>query len=282
MSAPIKIAAVQMCSGLDVEANMAVIAREVAAAAKAGARYVLTPEVSVAYAPNRQAWSELAEPFTGNGALKQAGALAREHALYLHIGSLAIALEDGHFANRSVLFGPEGTLIASYDKIHLFDADPPGDAPYRESESYRAGNQAVVVDAAGFTLGMSICYDVRFPALFALLAESGAEVISVPAAFTVPTGRAHWEVLLRARAIETGSYVIAAAQGGEHENKRQTWGHSMIVDPWGTIVSEKGDDKPGILVAEIDRNRVLDARARLPTLANRRPFSLSVNHKLLK
>lgn len=282
MSNIVRVAAIQMCAGLNPAQNLEFIAGEVAAAAKAGARYVLTPEVSVAYAPDRETLAALAEPFGDNSALRAAAQLAREHEIALHIGSLAVALEDGHFANRSVLFDATGALIAAYDKIHLFDADPPGDAPYRESSSYRGGNDAVLADAAGLKLGMSICYDVRFPALYALLAENGAQVLTVPAAFTVPTGRAHWEVLLRARAIETGSYVIAAAQGGTHENGRQTFGHSMIVDPWGVVIAEKGDDKPGLLIAEIDPERVNDARSRLPTLANRRKFSLSVNPKLLK
>lgn len=282
MSEVLKVAALQMCSGRDVAANLEAIAEGAKAAAVAGAQYLLTPEVSLAYARDRKDWAGLAEPFAQNRALKEAAQLAQEHQISLHIGSLAIALEDGSFANRSVLLGPDGGVIASYDKIHLFDADPPGDKPYRESDSYRGGDAAVVADVQGFKLGMSICYDVRFPALYAMLAENGAEILSVPAAFTVPTGRAHWDVLLRARAIETGSYVVAAAQGGTHENGRQTWGHSMIVDPWGAIVAEKGDDKPGLIVAEIDRERVRDARARLPTLANRRQFSLSVNHKLLK
>ncbi|RYG93777.1 MAG: carbon-nitrogen hydrolase family protein [Alphaproteobacteria bacterium] len=194
----------------------------------------------------------------------------------MHLGSLAVALPDGRFANRSVLFRPDGTIAATYDKIHLFDATLPGLKHYRESETYAGGNEAVVTDAPGFRLGMTICYDVRFPKLHRSLAEAGAEVISVPAAFTVPTGEAHWEVLLRARAIETGSFVIAAAQAGQHENGRSTWGHSMIIDPWGRILEQLGGDGPGIAIADIDLNAVDEARGKVPALANARAFSLTL------
>lgn len=280
MAAPIRVAAVQMCAGVRPEPNLEAIAALVAEAASGGASYVLTPEVSVGYPRDRAELEQVAQPFEGNQALAQCAALARQHQIFLHLGSLAIALDDGMFANRSVVFGPDGAILATYDKIHLFDADPPGDRSYRESDSYRAGAKAMVEPVAGFQMGMSICFDVRFPALYAALAEAGAEVLAVPAAFTVPTGQAHWEILLRSRAIETGSYVIAAAQGGAHENGRATWGHSMIVDPWGRIVAQKGDAEPGIVFADIDLAAVKDARARLPALANRRKFSLSVNQNL--
>lgn len=268
-----RIAALQMRSSLSAADNLTAIAAGADDARTAGADYLLTPEVSVAYAGDRAQLETVAEPFQDNSALAQLAEIARTSGLYLHLGSLAIALHDGQFANRSVLFSPEGERIATYDKIHLFDADPPGDRPYRESATYRAGDKAVLAQALGLKIGLSICYDLRFPALYAALAEAGADLLTVPAAFTVPTGRAHWEVLLRARAIETGSYVIAAAQGGEHENGRKTWGHSMIVDPWGAILAEKGDDSPGLIVADIDPERVREARARVPALANRRPFS---------
>jgi predicted amidohydrolase len=176
-----------------------------------------------------------------------------------------------------VLFRPDGAVAAVYDKIHLFDATLPGARAYRESETYQGGDTAVVSDAPGFKLGLTICYDVRFPALHRALAEAGAQVLAVPAAFTAPTGAAHWEVLLRARAIETGCFVIAAAQGGAHENGRSTYGHSMIVDPWGRIVAQIDGDETGVLVADIDLDAVAEARGRVPALANARPFSLSVN-----
>src|SRR5690606_21951298 len=171
-------------------------------------------------------------------AIDRCAAIARETNLFLHLGSLAVALPDGRFANRSVLFGPDGSIAATYDKIHLFDATLPGLREYRESATYAGGDMAVVTEAAGMSLGMTICYDVRFPVLHRTLAAAGAELIAVPAAFTVPTGEAHWEVLLRARAIETGCFVIAAAQAGQHQNGRSTYGHSMIVDPWGKILGQ--------------------------------------------
>jgi len=188
-----------------------------------------------------------------------------------------VALPDGRFANRSVLFQPDGSIASSYDKIHLFDATLPGLRDYRESATYAGGDSAVVSDAPGFRLGFTICYDVRFPALHRALAEAGAEVLAVPAAFTKPTGEAHWHVLLRARAIETGCFVLAAAQAGTHENGRQTYGHSMIIDPWGRILAELDGATPGVAVADIDLAAVAEARGKVPSLANARPFSLSVN-----
>ncbi len=273
----VRVGLVQLRSGLDRRANLDAIAGHVETAVAGGAGYVLTPEVSVAFVGNSDALAEMAGPFRDNPAVAELAAMARRHGIHLHLGSMAFALEDGRFANRSLLFGPDGRLVAQYDKIHLFDADPPGDRPYRESDSYRGGDVAVVAEAAGFRLGMTICYDLRFPALYAALAEAGAEVMAVPAAFTVPTGRAHWHVLVRARAIETGSFVLAAAQGGRHENGRITYGHSLVVDPWGRIVAEKADGEPGVVFADLDPAAVTEARQRLPALANRRRFSLSVN-----
>ena len=188
-----------------------------------------------------------------------------------------MALDDGRFANRSVVFSSDGAITATYDKIHLFDATLPGQRDYRESATYAGGDRAVVTDAAGLRLGLTICYDVRFPALHRALAAAGAEVLAVPAAFTVPTGEAHWEVLLRSRAIETGCYVIAAAQAGKHDNGRATWGHSMIIDPWGKILGQLGGEGPGVLVADIYPGEVAAARIKVPALANAREFSLSVN-----
>lgn len=282
MNTPIRIAAAQMRSGLEPAANVDALDALVASAVAGGAQYVLSPEVTVAFAENREGLARVAGPAEDNGDIARAAEIADAHGVYLHLGSLAVALPDGRFANRSILFGPDGAIIASYDKIHLFDATLPGLREYRESATYKGGDVAVVTPAAGFNLGMAICYDVRFPALFNALAGAGAEVISVPAAFTVPTGQAHWEVLLRARAIETGSYVIAAAQGGHHENGRATYGHSMIIDPWGTVVARMEGDEPGIIAADIDLGRVADARGRVPALANARPFSLSVNQSARK
>jgi len=271
-----RVAALQMNSGTQPGPNLDQLEVLAADAAGQGATYLLSPEVSVVFAENREGLRAVAGPWDGNPAIERAGALARRLGVTLHLGSLAVALPDGRFANRSVLFRPDGSIAATYDKIHLFDATLPGLKNYRESETYAGGNAAVVTDAPGFPLGMTICYDVRFPKLHRTLAEAGAQVISVPAAFTVPTGEAHWEVLLRARAIETGSVVIAAAQAGQHQNGRATYGHSMIIDPWGKILVELGGDGPGIAIADIDLRAVDEARGKVPALANARPFSLSV------
>jgi predicted amidohydrolase len=269
-----KIAAIQMQSGLDPDANLAALEPMLAEAAAAGARYVLTPEVTMIFPENREQLASVAAPFEGHPQLARIGELAKQHGMFVHIGSLAVPLPDGRFANRSVLFGPDGRIVATYDKIHLFDADIAGLNAYRESATYAGGDVAVTTPLGEFTLGMSICYDMRFPKLYNALANAGATLIAVPAAFTVPTGQAHWHVLLRARAIETGSYVIAAAQGGQHANGRATYGHSLVVDPWGRVVAELAHDEPGVLVAEISPDHVVDARQRIPALANARNFAL--------
>jgi predicted amidohydrolase len=273
----VRVAALQMTSGMDPEANLEALAALAHEAAEQGAVYALSPEVTNVFAKDRDGLKSTTWPWENSPTIAHCSAIARETGLHLHVGSLVVARPDGKYANRSVLFGPDGAVSATYDKIHLFDATLPGDREYRESATYAGGDSAVVSEAAGMKLGLTICYDVRFPALHRALAEAGAEVLTVPAAFTVPTGEAHWEVLLRARAIETGCYVIAAAQAGQHENGRSTYGHSMIVDPWGKVVGELGGDGPGVLVADIDLKAVAEARGRVPALANARPFSLSVN-----
>lgn len=269
-----RVAVLQMNSGTEPGPNLDALDRLAGEAKALGAVYALSPEVTVVFAENRDGLRSVAGPWEDNPAIARAGEIARKHGLYLHLGSLAVALPDGRFANRSVLFSPEGEVRATYDKIHLFDATLPGLKQYRESDTYAGGGAAVLTEAAGFRLGMSICYDVRFAALYRALAEAGAQVISVPAAFTVPTGEAHWEVLLRARAIETGCFVLAAAQGGQHQNGRATYGHSMIVDPWGRVLAAINSDKVGVAVADIDLAAVAEARGRVPALANARPFSV--------
>jgi predicted amidohydrolase len=266
-----------MNSGTEPGPNLDALAALAKEAAAQGAVYALSPEVTVVFAESRDGLRAVAGPWENNPAIARCAEIARETGLWLHLGSLAVALPDGRFANRSVLFQPDGVVAATYDKIHLFDATLPGVREYRESATYAGGDRAVVTEAAGLRLGLTVCYDVRFPVLHRALAEAGAELIAVPAAFTVPTGAAHWEVLLRARAIETGSFVIAAAQAGEHENGRATYGHSMIVDPWGKILGKLGGEGAGVLVAEIDPKAVAEARGRIPALANARTFSLSVN-----
>lgn len=271
-----RIAALQMNSGTMPGPNLDSLEKLAEEAAGQGARYLLSPEVSVVFAENREGLRAVAGPWQDNPAIARVGALAKRLGVHLHLGSLAVALPDGRFANRSVLFGPDGTISATYDKIHLFDATLPGLRQYRESETYAGGDSAVLADLDAFKLGFTICYDVRFPALHRVLAEAGATLIAVPAAFTVPTGEAHWEVLLRARAIETGSYVIAAAQAGTHENGRSTYGNSMIIDPWGRVLARLGGDGPGIAIADIDPAAIAEARGKVPALDNARPFSLAV------
>ncbi len=272
------IGALQMCSGMSPDANLAAIAKGASEAKKQGVNYLLTPEMSVAFGGSRTQLTNVTHPFEDNPDIEQCAQIARKNALYLHIGSLAIALENGKLANRSVLFDPDGFIVQTYDKIHLFDADIAGDEAYRESDTYQGGERAVVAKVAGVNVGMSICYDLRFGALYRLLATAGAQIIAVPAAFTVPTGKAHWAVLLRARAIETGCYIIAAAQGGTHENGRQTYGHSMLIDPWGEIVAQKQDQSTGLIMGEIDLEKITKARRALPVLQNDAQFCLSVNH----
>jgi len=272
-----RIAALQMNSGTEPGPNLDQLERLARDAVGQGATYLLSPEVSIVFAENRDGLRAVAGPWEGNPAIARVSALAAELGVHLHLGSLAVALPDGRFANRSVLFRPDGTIAATYDKIHLFDATLPGLRNYRESETYAGGDRAVTAPLGSVTLGFTICYDVRFPALHRALAEAGATLLAVPAAFTVPTGEAHWSVLLRARAIETGSYVIAAAQAGQHQNGRATYGHSMVIDPWGRVLVELGGDGPGIAIADIDPAAVAEARGKVPALDNARPFSLSVN-----
>ncbi|WMT86588.1 carbon-nitrogen hydrolase family protein [Pelagibacterium sp. 26DY04] len=274
MSETVTVALVQMNSGLEADANLAEIARRAAEARQAGAAYILTPEMSVVFAENRAGLAQRAAGWEGNPDISRLAEIARENALFLHIGSLAIALEDGRFANRSVLFAPSGEILATYDKIHLFDADLPGINAYRESATYAGGENAVLADLGAFTLGFSICYDMRFAALYRALAQAGAQVIAVPAAFTVPTGQAHWHVLLRARAIETGCFILAAAQGGQHANGRATYGHSLVVAPWGEVIAEANGDQPGLVIATLELDAVASARQRVPALANGRDFEL--------
>ncbi len=272
-----RVAVLQMCSGTQPGPNLEQLDRLAGEAAAEGAQYALSPEVSIVFAENREGLASVAGPWEGNPDIAAVAEMAKRHRLYLHLGSLAVALPDGRFANRSVLFGPDGEIRAHYDKIHLFDATLPGLRDYRESATYAPGEAAVVIPLGEFGLGMTICYDMRFPALHRALAEAGATLLSVPAAFTKPTGEAHWHVLLRARAIETGCYVIAAAQAGTHENGRQTFGHSMIIDPWGKILAELDGETPGVAMADIDLAAVGAARGRVPALVNARPFSVSVN-----
>lgn len=271
------LGALQMRSSMDAQENLRTIEQACADAAQKGVGYLQVPEMAVMFAEDHNGLRAFVRE-QADEAIKLLATMAENHQLYLHVGSVAVASPTGKFLNRAFLFGPDGREVASYDKIHLFDADVDGDAPYRESKNFDAGTRAVVADVNGVGLGMAICYDLRFPQLFATLRQSGAQVLTVPAAFTVPTGKAHWESLLRARAIETGCYVVAAAQGGHHANGRNTYGHSMIIDPWGRVIASCTEGNHGLIVAPFDADKVKDARSRIPTLANARDFSLSVNH----
>ncbi|MCF6198886.1 MAG: carbon-nitrogen hydrolase family protein [Hyphomicrobiaceae bacterium] len=282
-------AIVQMRSGRSVADNLEQANGLIREAAIAGARYVLTPENTslMELDPNRVDLE--AQKMEGNSQLAMFQSLARELQICLHIGSLTIRPDKGkRLINRSVVISPKGQIIAHYDKIHLFDVDLVNGETYRESDQFMAGNKAVITPLpvgleAKPLLGLSICYDLRFAALFRILAKSGAHLISIPAAFTAQTGKAHWHVLLRARAIETGCYILAAAQGGRHENGRSTYGHSLIISPWGEIIAQAGTE-PQILVAELDLTKVAAARAAIPALTHDRPFEVvapsSSNEKL--
>lgn len=268
-----KAACVQMRSGRSVARNVDDAEALIRAAAAAGAGYVLTPEMTTILDRDKAALLAAIGPEETDSSLQRFREIARELGIHLHIGSMAIKLSDDHIANRSFLIAPNGAIVGRYDKIHMFDVDLTGGESYRESATYRPGDTAVVADLPWAKLGLTICYDVRFPALHRTLAKAGASVLAVPAAFTKKTGEAHWHVLLRSRAIETGSYVVAAAQAGHHEDGRDTFGHSVIIDPWGKILAE-ADDQPGFIIAEIDPAFSATARQAIPALANARDFSL--------
>ncbi|MGO4568815.1 carbon-nitrogen hydrolase family protein [Rhizobium sp. 2YAF20] len=269
-----KAAAIQMCSGVDPEKNAADMARLVSEAAGLGAIYVQTPEMTGAVQRDRAGLRAVLRDESDDIIVRTAASLAAELGIFLHIGSTAIALDDGKIANRGFLFGPDGVLINRYDKIHMFDVDLDNGESWRESAVYRPGAEARIASLPFAELGFSICYDVRFPQLFRTQAVAGAEVMTVPAAFTKQTGEAHWEILLRARAIENGMFVIAAAQAGLHQDGRETFGHSMIIDPWGKVLASAGGTGEAVVVAEIDVAQVKAAHDKIPNLKNAREFSL--------
>nr|CAD6432843.1 carbon-nitrogen hydrolase family protein [Rhizobium sp. Q54] len=269
-----KAAAIQMCSGIDPEKNAADMARLVREAASQGAVYVQTPEMTGAVQKDRPGLMAVLRDEASDRIVSTAQELARELAIHVHVGSTAIALPDGKIANRGFLFAPGGGRICTYDKIHMFDVDLDNGESWRESAVYRPGGEARVAELPFAKLGFAICYDVRFPSLFRTEAVAGADVLTVPAAFTRQTGEAHWEVLLRARAIENGAFLIAAAQAGVHEDGRETFGHSMIIDPWGKVLTSAGGSGEAIVVAEIDVEQVKAARGKIPNLKNARDFTL--------
>ncbi len=267
-----KVGLVQMRSGLDPQANLAAAVDAIEQAKRAGADYVLTPEMTNIIARREHLLATIVDEELDPtlAALREA---ARQRSIYVHIGSLAVKASPDKAANRSFLIGRTGEVIARYDKIHMFDVDLANRESYRESRTYRPGDLAVVADLPWGRLGVTVCYDLRFPALYRALAEAGVLFFSIPSAFTVQTGEAHWHVLLRARAIENGCFVFAAAQGGTHESGRETYGHSLVVDPWGQILTEGGTE-PDVILADIDPAQVAAARARIPSLHHGRRFEL--------
>jgi deaminated glutathione amidase len=269
-----KAGLIQLRSSRDIAANLMEASKLIRQAASQGASFISTPEMTNVFEPDRERLKAVVMTEAEDSSVQGFIELAAKLKIWLHLGSMALKGVDGKLVNRTLLLNPKGEIVARYDKIHLFDVDLPNGDTYRESETYTGGTEAVKVDVPFCSLGLSICYDVRQPALYHALAKAGANVMLVPAAFTVPTGKAHWHVLLRARAIETGSYVIAAAQGGTHDSGRETWGHSKVVDPWGKVIAEAGVD-PEYLLFEIDPAQSVAARARIPALAHAREFSLS-------
>ncbi|MCS6986356.1 MAG: carbon-nitrogen hydrolase family protein [Sphingomonadaceae bacterium] len=263
---------VQTTTGLDRAANTAGLVRSVERLAAQGARIVFMPEMCGLLDRDPARLKAAAQPEAEDPTLEALRKAAERTGVAIAVGSLAIRRDDGRLANRSFLLGPDGRIMARYDKIHLFDVDLPGGERIRESASFAAGDRAVVAHLPWGGLGLSVCYDVRFPALYRALAAAGAVVLAVPAAFTVPTGRAHWHVLVRARAIETGSFVVAAAQTGRHADGRETFGHALVVDPWGEVLLDMGE-APGEALVVLDLDRVAEVRRRIPALAHARPFT---------
>ncbi len=266
-------ALVQMRSGHNPQANLAAAVKLIGEAKDGGAEYVQTPEMTNIMVLQHDELFAAIVPEESDASLATFRELARALAIHLHIGSLAIRASAEKAVNRSFLIDPKGEIVARYDKIHMFDVDLAGGESYRESRNYRPGDFGVVADLPWGRLGMTICYDLRFPALYRGLAEAGASFLAAPAAFTKQTGEAHWHVLQRARAIENGCFVFAAAQGGRHENGRDTFGHSLIVDPWGRILAEGGTE-PGVILARIDPAAISAARGRIPSLQHGRRFEI--------
>ena len=271
--ATFRVGLIQMRSGRTPAANLDAATKLIGEAKAGGADYVQTPEMTNILEAKRDALMAAIMPEDQDPSLAAFRETARRHRLWLHIGSLALKMTPDRAVNRGFLIDPHGEIAARYDKIHMFDVDLANGESYRESRSYAPGEHAVVADLPWGRLGITICYDLRFPALYRGLAEAGSTFLAIPSSFTKQTGEAHWHVLNRARAIENGCYVFAAAQGGHHENGRDTFGHSVVIDPWGRILAE-GDVEPGVVMAEIDPGAVAAARARIPSLQHGRRFEM--------
>lgn len=269
-----RAAALQMRSGTDVVRNIEALEKLVAEAAAQGATYVQSPEMTGAMMRDRVAFKASLRDEANDLVFKAASALAAKHGIFLHIGSTAIDAGDGRIANRAGLFTPSGEKLVTYDKIHMFDVDLDNGESWRESATYEPGRETVIVELPFANIGMAICYDIRFPQLFRAQALAGANVITGPAAFTRQTGEAHWHILQRARAIENGAFLISAAQGGLHEDGRETYGHSIIVSPWGKVLAEAAHDEPAVIVADIDVAESAAARGKVPNLKNAREFTV--------
>ena len=277
LARPFRAALIQMRSGVDAARNVAALREAVREAAAAGAAYVQTPEMTGAVQRDGAALLAAARPEREDPVVRAASACAAEHGLWLHVGSTAVLdTRPGRLANRAFLFAPDGALRARYDKLHMFDVDLRGGESWRESRLYAAGERAVVARTPLAMIGLGICYDLRFPELFARQARAGASVLTAPAAFTARTGRAHWEVLARARAIECGAWLLAAAQGGVHEDGRETFGRTIAVDPWGGVAGMIDHDAPGVLTVDVDPEASRRARAMVPNLRHARAFGLDV------
>ncbi len=272
-----KSALLQLTSSDDPAENCEIVLTMIAEAVAQGAGFVATPEVTNCVSASRSHQAQVLEPAEGNTFLTAMQGAATQHGIWLLLGSIAVKTDDpdGRFANRSFLIAPDGSVRAEYDKIHMFDVDIDAQETYRESSGYRPGTHAVAADTDFGKLGLSICYDMRFPQLYQALARAGAQILTAPAAFSPVTGAAHWHSLLRARAIETGCYMIAPAQTGQHKatrgKARTTYGHSLVVSPWGEVILDAGTD-PGVFMFDLDLEKVEDARRRVPSLANARPF----------
>jgi predicted amidohydrolase len=268
-----KAAALQMRSGLIPAQNVATVAAAAKQAKAAGADYLQTPEMTTLVNRDRAAMMAAIGDDKVNPELDALRTIARDNAIHLHIGSMAVRVGD-KAANRAFLIDPKGEVVATYDKIHLFDVDLAGGESWRESNAYVGGNEAVTVDLPFGRLGLAICYDVRFPQLFRAYGDAAVDIISAPACFTKQTGEAHWHVLQRARAIENGAWMISAAQAGHHEDGRDTYGHSVIVDPWGRVIADAGETL-GLIYGEVDVHAVAATRGKIPNLKNARPFTVT-------
>ncbi|QQS11410.1 MAG: carbon-nitrogen hydrolase family protein [Rhodospirillales bacterium] len=273
MSTKFTVGLIQVNATNELAPNIAFIEEQTRRARDAGADFVMTPENSTLIGANRADTLAKAAPEESHPGLASARAVSRECGVWFLVGSIHVRIEAERNANRSYLIDPSGAVVASYDKIHMFDVQLAGGESYRESSTFRPGERAVVADTPWGRLGMTICYDLRFPYLYRDLAHAGATMLSIPSSFTVPTGRAHWHALMRARAIETGCYVFAPAQVGSHAGNRKTYGHSVVVAPWGEVLADAGGDAPGFVTAEIDMAKVAEARAAVPSLTHDRVYA---------